>query len=668
MKAYVLHNVNELKYEEVPQPSLQPGWALIKVMAAGVCGSDIPRIYRDGAHRMPLIPGHEFSGRVEAVAEDGDASWVGKKVGIFPLIPCGICPQCQKKQFEMCRNYNYLGSRTDGGFAEYVAAPVKNLIEINQNVSYEAIAMMEPMAVAVHSIRAIAPAKVDVIVVSGLGTIGLFIVMYLIASGAEHVLVVGNKDFQKNQAMKLGISEEDYCDSRFCDVKEWILSKTDNQGAGVFFECVGKNETISLAIDSAAPGGKVMLVGNPYSEMKLDKNVYWKILRHELTVKGTWNSSFTGEDTDDWHYVKACLEAKLVYPEAMITHKLGPEELQKGMEIMRDKTEDYVKVMMSMDTAQHKDTKDYDALIVVTPKDYKRVERLYDRLFQWLPVRRIIFIGSDEVGEYVKASGYGDQIGFINENDLLPFDAVNKVMADALSGVLDGPVPRGVTGWYYQQFLKMKYAQVCEDEYYMVWDGDTIPCGPFSMFKEGTDIPFLDMKSEYHEPYFETLTKLLPGMYRCVEKSFIAEHMLMNCEIMKELIRTIEGNEAIKGKEFWEKAIYAVDPEKLPSNSFSEFETYGTYVALKHPMAYRLRPWHSFRYGGEFFEQDEIDDIDLAWLKRDFFAISFEKMHSVREDHRNLFSNKEYQAKLSARQMLEIAQEEFGEECYREVW
>lgn len=311
----------------------------------------------------------------------------------------------------------------------------------------------------------------------------------------------------------------------------------------------------------------------------------------------------------------------------------------------------------------------YDALVVVTAKDYQRVQSQYHRLASNLPARRIFFVGNEEVGSLVKASDLGEKVGFLDENTILPFDAVHKVMTQAMESLLQGQeLPRGITGWYYQQFLKMQYVCMCEDSYYLMWDGDTIPCGPFSMFHENTGTPFLDVKGEYHKEYFDTMSKLLPGMRKCIEKSFISEHMLINCDIMRRLIQDIEANEDIRGGAFWEKIIYSIDVNELQSNSFSEFETYGTYVALKCPGAYRLRNWHSFRYGGVFYSLDTISDSDYEWLAKDFFAISFEKNDFVREDQKNLFDNKEYQKKLSARQMLEIAQEEFKEGSYMEVW
>lgn len=311
----------------------------------------------------------------------------------------------------------------------------------------------------------------------------------------------------------------------------------------------------------------------------------------------------------------------------------------------------------------------YDALIVVTAKDYERVQNQYHRLAADLPARRIFFVGNEEVAELVKASNLGENVGFINEDNILPFDEVHRVMTRALESLLQGKeLPRGITGWYYQQFLKMQYARMCEDSYYLMWDGDTIPCGSFSMFHEKSGVPFLDVKNEYHKKYFDTMSRLLPGIRKCIEKSFISEHMLINCDIMKKLLQDIEGNKAVPGNTFWEKIISSIDVDDLQSNSFSEFETYGTYVALKYPEAYRLRNWHSFRYGGVFYSLDTISDSDYEWLGKDFFAISFEKGDYVREDQKNLFDNKEYQKKLTARQMLEIAQEEFKEGSYLEVW
>lgn len=349
MKAWVLHDVGDLRMEEVPEPEVAAGEVLVQVKAAGICGSDIPRIYQTGAHRHPLIPGHEFSGLVVETGKTVSGDWKGKRVGIFPLIPCGKCLPCQKKHYEMCRNYDYLGSRRDGGFAEYVAVPAENLIRLPENVSDQEAAMLEPMAVAVHAMGRIRPSVTDTVAVCGLGTIGILLVMFLKEAGVERILAIGNKDFQKQTVLQLGLPQEHFFDSRDRDMRQKFLAVTQGAGADMFFECVGKNATFSQAVEDTAAAGKICLVGNPSSDMALDRQTYWKILRNQLTITGTWNSSFTKEAQDDWHYVLDRLANKRLTPASLISHNLPLEKLNLGLQIMRDKTEDYIKIMTALE-------------------------------------------------------------------------------------------------------------------------------------------------------------------------------------------------------------------------------------------------------------------------------------------------------------------------------
>ena len=351
VKALVLEDIGKLEYCDVDMPKPAKGEVLVKVMAAGICGSDIPRAYSEGAHNMPLIIGHEFSGCIEDVGEGVSKQWMGKRVGIFPLIPCRNCGPCRAEHYEMCRNYSYLGSRCNGGFAEYVTVPETNLIELPAGVSYEAAAMLEPMAVAVHAMRRLNLQQKNLprVAVIGLGTIGTLLVMFLKEAGFEDLFVIGNKDSQKRNMMELGISEDRYCDSSKCDACDFILSNTDGKGADVFFECVGTNDAANIAVDAAAPSGQVCFVGNPHSDMVFAKKVYWKILRNQLRIAGTWNSSFTGKDDDDWHYVLKRLASVSIVPEKLITQKYPLEDIVSGFELMRDKKEEYIKVMAVTD-------------------------------------------------------------------------------------------------------------------------------------------------------------------------------------------------------------------------------------------------------------------------------------------------------------------------------
>lgn len=418
MKAYVLRDNGRFGIEEVAQPVPGQGEVIVQVKAAGICGSDISRIYYQGAYSYPLIPGHEYSGIVAGAGNDAEksgngdqrdpcsgivtdagddaavsdgahtrmdpckagrgvssgqaASWLGKRVGIFPLIPCGKCLPCRQKKYEMCRHYSYLGSRRDGGFAEYVSVPVWNLVELPEKVTFEQAAMLEPMAVAVHAMRralhentayGTAAENHIRIAICGLGTIGLFLLMFLKEAGYEDILTIGNKDVQREKALALGVSEEQFYDRRNGGADAWLETCTQERAIDVFFECVGSNETIDLAVNHTAPGGRVMLVGNPASDMVLGRQTYWKILRNQLTLFGTWNSSYHGtfgvksairrtavssQADDDWQYVLKRLADGKVHPEQMITHRYDFDEFHRGFELMRDKTEEYLKIMMAL--------------------------------------------------------------------------------------------------------------------------------------------------------------------------------------------------------------------------------------------------------------------------------------------------------------------------------
>ena len=212
-------------------------------------------------------------------------------------------------------------------------------------MTYEEAAMLEPMAVAVHAMRRIGVNKSDSIAICGLGTIGLLLYMFLMEAGMQNVFVFGNKEFQKQTLMQLGLEENHYCDIREYDTDQWIMERTGGTGVDVFFECVGKNATLVQAINQTSFSGRIMLVGNPFGDMNLEKSIYWKILRNQLTVMGTWNSAFTHEESDDWHYVLKRLEHKRIVPAKLVTHRLPLNQLERGMHIMRDKTEDYVKIM-----------------------------------------------------------------------------------------------------------------------------------------------------------------------------------------------------------------------------------------------------------------------------------------------------------------------------------
>ncbi len=344
MKAYLLKDIGKFECADVEEPVCGSNEVIVKVATAGVCGSDIPRIYRTGAYTYPLIPGHEFSGTVLDVGKDTDRSWIGKRVGIFPMIPCKKCGPCLDKSYELCRSYSYLGSRRAGGFAEQAAVPVWNLIELPDSVSFEQAAMLEPMAVAVHAMRRSGVDTADSVVVCGLGTIGLLLYLLLKEKGIKRIYLIGNKKYQEEVAGRLGADKDCFCNNHIEDADDWLDYKISS-GVNLFFDCAGTEETVGLALRHTAPNGTTMIVGNPPSQMEFDKQTFWRILRNQLTVKGTWNSSFMHTTFDDWHYCLDLIAQKRVVPEKLISHRFPFDMLGEGIRMMRDKKEGYTKVM-----------------------------------------------------------------------------------------------------------------------------------------------------------------------------------------------------------------------------------------------------------------------------------------------------------------------------------
>lgn len=302
----------------------------------------------------------------------------------------------------------------------------------------------------------------------------------------------------------------------------------------------------------------------------------------------------------------------------------------------------------------------YDVLIITLPRDFSRLKHLYYKMEENLPGRKIIFVGPAELGDMLAEANLGDRFAFLNEEDILPFENVKS----AIEKVLGYSVTRGFVGWYYQQFLKMQYARMCKDEYYMTWDGDTIPIRKFEMIENGR--PIIDWKREYHKPYFDTINKLFGGVGKVLEPSFISEHMLFSKTEMTNMMEWIEQAEHLEGDTFYERILQAVGKEYMNGNSYSEFETYGTYLVIKNPTLYSMRRWTSFRCCGQYFDPKTITEEDMEWLAKDFYALSFEKGHRV-ESGAEFFQNKEYQQKLTARQIVEIVQDEMivG---YKESW
>lgn len=345
MKALVLNGVGDLQYREVAMPSPKENEVLLKVMACGICSSDIDRIFKTGTYHFPTIPGHEFSGQIVALGDNVDSSLLHQKVSVFPLIPCGKCAACDIGEYARCENYNYFGSRCDGGFAEYLAVPVWNLVFMPKGISYEAAALCEPAAVALHAINAARILPGDTVVIVGNGTIGLLATMWANICGAENVFLVGHSDKKIEFTRDMGFSN--VISSERENVSDVIYRNTGRKKADVAMEFVGNSESITTTLDVVKKGGRVVLTGNPSGDILLKRDTYWKILRGELTVRGTWNSSFNA-NKNEWNTVIKYIADGMLPVEKLITHRFSLAAAADAFHMLKDKTEVSIKTIFEM--------------------------------------------------------------------------------------------------------------------------------------------------------------------------------------------------------------------------------------------------------------------------------------------------------------------------------
>jgi L-iditol 2-dehydrogenase len=341
MMACNLHAPGDLRHEEVPVPELKEDEVLLKVRAAGICGSDIPRVFEKGTYHFPTIPGHEFAGVIEAV-NPGDEALAGKAAAVFPLIPCGTCGACQIGEYAQCGNYDYYGSRRDGAFAEYIAVKKWNLVFIPDGVSLENAAMAEPCAVAIHALRQAGICLGDTAAIFGAGTIGLLAAQAARGWGAGQVVLADVDKAKLDFARELGFTHT--VNSKSADAAEYIRDITNGKGADVCLEAAGVTAAAEGCFMAAKTFGKVVLMGNPAKNMDISQNAYWEILRKQLTLKGSWNSSYN-DTRNDWRLAVQYMEKGVFDLSKMITHRFGFADCQKAFEIARNRSEFWIKIM-----------------------------------------------------------------------------------------------------------------------------------------------------------------------------------------------------------------------------------------------------------------------------------------------------------------------------------
>lgn len=321
MKAARLHKIGDFRIDDVEKPTPKGQEILIKVGACGICGSDLPRVYELGTskHKYPLTLGHEFSGIIEAVGEDVDPSYIGRRGAIFPCIPCRKCEMCTAGHYAMCLDYDYLGSRSDGGFAEYCLVPsLWHFVEASEKVSYNALSMVEPCTVAQHSLRKSGLTAGNSCLIFGAGPIGIMIARWAKIFGATNVVLVDVEDEKIQFSKDRNLSIVDGRSEHFYDE---IYALNNGNKFDVVIEGVGIGSTIDQGVEAIRTFGTMVLVGNPHKDNTVKLKTHSNILRKEITLQGIWNSHYHPLPINEWEYTVKMLEEGKIEVEDLVTHE-----------------------------------------------------------------------------------------------------------------------------------------------------------------------------------------------------------------------------------------------------------------------------------------------------------------------------------------------------------
>lgn len=349
MKAGVVHAKDDIRFEEIDKPKVEPGKVVVKVKYTGICGSDVPRVNGDACHYYPNVLGHEFSGVVDEVGEGVTTLKKGDRVAGIPLVPCMKCDDCQKGNYSLCKHYSFIGSREFGSFAEYVCVPEKNAVKFDDTVSFEKGALFEPATVALHGLRRVDYKGGKTVAILGGGTIGMLTMQWAKIFGAKSVTVFDIVDERLDLAKRLGA---DYgINSGKDDFMDKVNEVTNGKGFDYVYETAGNTITMKLAFKLAANKAGVCFIGTPTRELSFTVDEWEAMNRKEFTLTGSWMSYSAPFPGDEWDLTAYYFgTGQLKYDDSFIFKKIPLKDIASAFEMF--KTPGLVKGKILIDSEQ----------------------------------------------------------------------------------------------------------------------------------------------------------------------------------------------------------------------------------------------------------------------------------------------------------------------------
>jgi len=322
----VYYNNRDVRIEEMPIPDIGDDEALLKVMASGICGSDVTEWYR--VPKAPKVLGHEATGSIAKTGSKVEKLKVGDRVFASHHVPCGICRYCVRGHHTACETLHQ-SNYYPGGFAEFIRIPKMNveqgIYRLPSDMSFEEGTLIEPLACVIRGQRIAAIDKKDTLLIIGSGVSGLLHTQMARLKEVERIIVADVNPYRLSVAEKFGadlvIDARENIPKRLKEVNEGRL-------ADQVVVCTGATQAALTALECVDKGGTILFfaVPDPSARIPVPVTTFW---RNEITLKTSY-----GAAPNDLTESLALLTAKKLNVKDMITHRLSLNEAAEGFKLM----------------------------------------------------------------------------------------------------------------------------------------------------------------------------------------------------------------------------------------------------------------------------------------------------------------------------------------------
>ncbi len=337
MRAAMYYKNDDVRLEEMPIPKVGSGDLLVRVIASGICGSDVLEWYR--IKTAPRILGHEIAGEIVEKGRNVKGYKIGDRVFVSHHVPCNTCGYCLKGHHTACHTL-HTTNFDPGGFAEYLRVPEINVDRgvfiLPDNISYEEGSFIEPLACVVRGQRLMGLKPGQSVLVMGSGISGLIHIKMARAAGAGKIIAVDINDYRLKAARQFGADAVIHGKE---DVPFHVKEANDGRLVDHVILCTAAMQAISHSLKSVDRGGIILFfaVPEPGIEIPLPINEFW---RNEITLMPTY-----GAAPEDIEVAIELIRHKRVNLKDMITHRLGIAETGKGFQLVT-KAEESIKVII----------------------------------------------------------------------------------------------------------------------------------------------------------------------------------------------------------------------------------------------------------------------------------------------------------------------------------